>query len=56
MTNGGAVGLLDILRPKSPLEKASKQVLEVYAQPEYRRNAMDKLFEIDHGGPRRKNA
>lgn len=40
------MGLLDILKPKSPLEKASKQVLEVYAQPEYRRTAMDKLFEI----------
>lgn len=40
------MGLLDMLKPKSPLEKAAKQVKEVYAQPDYRRQAMDKLFEI----------
>ncbi len=40
------MGLFDMLKPKSPLEKAAKQVREVYAQPDYRRAAMDKLFEI----------
>ena len=40
------VSLLDLLKPKSPLEKARKQVREAYAQPEYRREAMDKLLEI----------
>ncbi|MEQ9497026.1 MAG: HEAT repeat domain-containing protein [Deltaproteobacteria bacterium] len=40
------MGLFDKLKPKSPLEKAAKQVKEVYAQPDYRRAAMDKLFEI----------
>lgn len=40
------MGLLELLRPKSPLEKASKQVREPFAQPEIRREAMDKLLEI----------
>lgn len=40
------MGLFDMLKPKSALEKAAKQVREVYAQPDYRRTAMDKLFEI----------
>lgn len=40
------MSLLEFLRPKSPLEKAKKQVREAYAQPEYRREAMDKLLEI----------
>ena len=40
------MGLFDMLKPKAPLEKAAKQVREVYAQPDYRRAAMDKLFEI----------
>ncbi len=35
-----------MLKPKSPLEKAAKQVREPYAQPDYRRGAMEKLFEI----------
>lgn len=35
-----------MLKPKTPLEKAAKQVREAYAQPEYRRAAMDKLVEI----------
>lgn len=40
------MGLLDFIKPKSALEKAAAQVREVYAQPEYRRGAMDKLFEL----------
>lgn len=40
------MGLLDKLKPKSPVEKAAKQVREPYAQPDYRRGAMDKLLEI----------
>jgi HEAT repeat protein len=40
------VGILDFIKPKSSLEKAAKQVREVYAQPDYRRAAMDKLLEI----------
>lgn len=40
------MGLFDFLKPKSPLEKAAKQVKEAYAQPEYRRGAMDRLFEM----------
>ena len=46
MANPRIVSLLEFLRPKSPLEKAKKQVREAYAQPEYRREAMDKLLEI----------
>ncbi len=46
IANGERVGFLDILKPKSPVEKAAKQVREPYAQPDYRRGAMDKLFEI----------
>ncbi len=41
------MGILDFLKPKSPLEKAAKQIKEIYAQPEYRQTAMDKLFELD---------
>lgn len=40
------MGLFDFLKPKSALEKAAQQVKEAYAQPDYRRGAMDKLFEI----------
>ncbi len=40
------MGLLDFLKPKSALQKASEQIREAYAQPDYRRTAMDKLFEI----------
>lgn len=40
------MGLLDFLKPKSALQKASEQIREAYAQPDYRRGAMDKLFEI----------
>jgi hypothetical protein len=40
------VGVFDFLKPKSALEKASKQLREPYAQPDYRQGAMDKLFEI----------
>ena len=43
---GPDVGLLDVLKPKSPLEKAAKQVREAFAQPEYRQGAMEKLLEI----------
>ena len=40
------MGLFDFIKPKSPLQKASEQIREAYAQPDYRRGAMDKLFEI----------
>lgn len=40
------MGLFDFLKPRSPVERAAKQVKEAFAQPEYRRSAMDKLFEI----------
>jgi HEAT repeat protein len=40
------VGLLDIIKPKSALEKASKAIREPYSQPEYRREAMQKLLEM----------
>lgn len=40
------MGVFDFLKPKSALEKAAKQVREEYAQPDYRRGAMEKLFEI----------
>lgn len=40
------MGLLDLIKPKSALEKAAKQVREPYAQPEYRRAAMEKLLEL----------
>lgn len=40
------MGLLDIIKPKSPLQKAAENVREPYAQPDVRRGAMDKLFEI----------
>lgn len=44
--NPCAVGLLDLIKPKSALEKASKAVREPYSQPEYRREAMQKLLEM----------
>jgi HEAT repeat protein len=40
------MGLLDLIKPKSPLEKATKALREAYSQPEYRRQAMEKLIEI----------
>ncbi|MEO1233389.1 MAG: hypothetical protein AAFZ18_31290, partial [Myxococcota bacterium] len=40
------MGLLDFLKPKSALEKAAKQVREEYAQPDYRRGAMEKLLDM----------
>jgi HEAT repeat protein len=40
------VGILDFVKRKSPVEKAQKQLCEAYAQPEYRRGAMEKLIEI----------
>lgn len=40
------MGILDFLKPKSPLEKNAKAVKEQYSQPEYRREAMDKLFAM----------
>ncbi|MBX2810268.1 MAG: hypothetical protein KTR25_00595 [Myxococcales bacterium] len=40
------MGILDFIKPKSALEKAAQQVREVYAQPDYRRTAMEKLLEI----------
>jgi HEAT repeat protein len=40
------VGILDFVKRKSPVEKAQKQLCEPYNQPEYRRQAMDKLLEI----------
>lgn len=40
------MGILDFIKPRSALEKAAKQVREEYAQPDYRRGAMDKLLEI----------
>ena len=40
------MGIFDFLKPKSALQKAAEQVREAYAQPDYRRTAMDKLFEI----------
>ncbi len=40
------MGLLDLIKPKSALEKASKAVREPYSQPEYRREAMQKLLEM----------
>lgn len=40
------MGIFEFLKPKSALQKAAQQVREAYAQPDYRRTAMDKLFEI----------
>ena len=40
------MGLLDIFKPKSPLERAAKNIREGFAQPEVRREAMAKLFDI----------
>ena len=48
------MGILDFIKPKSALEKAAKQVREEYAQPEYRRGAMEKL--LDMGTPEAYNA
>lgn len=42
----GPVGLFDRLKPKSPLQKAAAQVREPFAQGDYRRGAMDTLFEM----------
>ncbi len=41
-----AVGIFDVLKRKSPVEKLAKAVKEPYSQPEYRREARDKLFDI----------
>lgn len=40
------MGFLDLLKPKSAVEKASKALREPYSQPEYRREAMHKLIEL----------
>jgi HEAT repeat protein len=40
------MGLLDLVQRKTPVERAKKQLLEPYAQPEVRRGAVDKLFDI----------
>lgn len=40
------MGIFDFIKPKSALEKAARQVREEYAQPDYRRGAMEKLFSI----------
>ena len=40
------MGIFDALKRKTPLEKAAKAVKEPYSQPEYRKEAMDKLFEM----------
>ena len=56
LIRGGTMGLFDKLKPKSPLEKAAKQVKEVYAQPDYRRAAMDKLAVEGSTGFVRDNA
>lgn len=41
------MGVFDFLKPKTPLEKASKDLQEPYAQPDVRQAAMDKLFELE---------
>jgi len=40
------VGIFDVLKRKTPLEKLAKEVKEPFSQPEYRREAMDKLFRM----------
>ena len=40
------MGIFDVLKRKTPLEKLSKEVKEPFSQPEYRREAMDKLFRM----------
>jgi hypothetical protein len=40
------VGILDLVKRKSPIEKAQKALCEPFSQPEYRRTAMEKLLEI----------
>jgi hypothetical protein len=40
------VGIFDVLKRKSPIEKLAKEVKEPFAQPEYRREAMEKLFKM----------
>jgi HEAT repeat protein len=40
------VGFLDLVKRKSPIEKAQKALCEPYAQPDARRQAMEKLIEI----------
>ncbi len=46
VVNRASVGLFDRLKPKSPLQKAATQVREPFAQGDYRRGAMDTLFEL----------
>lgn len=41
------MGLLDLIKPKSALEKNAKAIREPYSQPEYRREAMQKLLEME---------
>lgn len=40
------MGLLDFVKRKSPIEKLQKALCEPFSQPEYRRQAMEKLLEI----------
>lgn len=40
------MGLFDVFKRKSPVEKLTKELTEPYAQPEYRRTAMNKLIEL----------
>lgn len=40
------MGLFDVFKRKSPVEKLTKELTEVYAQPDYRRTAMNKLIEL----------
>jgi HEAT repeat protein len=40
------MGLLDVFKRGSPIERAQKDLREPYAQPEVRRGAMSKLIEI----------
>ncbi len=40
------MGLLDLFKSKSPVEKLTKELTEPFAQPEYRRTAMNKLIEL----------
>src|SRR5687768_9217397 len=40
------MGLFDVLKRGSPIERAQKDLREPYAQPEVRRAAMGKLLEL----------
>lgn len=40
------MGLFDVFKRKSPVEKLTKELTEPYAQPDYRRTAMNKLIEL----------